>query len=248
MDALEASLRRLQTDHVDLYQIHNYDPLTPPDEVLRALDDAVRQGKVRYIGCPNLAAWQLVKALGTSDRSGLSRFVAIQSFYSLACRDIEAELIPAVKEEGLGLLCWSPLAGGLLSGKFSRHGASDQTSRRAKIQFPPVDEAKAFEIIDVLRDIADRENVSAARVALAWLLAKPAVTSVICGVKRPDQLSDNLTALELLLSPDDMTALDEVSRPAPRYPGWIQTYKSDGRVPHGHPVPGPSWALGETPL
>ena len=140
------------------------------------------------------------------------------------------------------------MAGGLLSGKFDRHGASDKTSRRAQIQFPPVDEAKTFDIIDVLRDIADRHGVSAAQVAPAWLLAKPGVTSGICGVKRPDQLADNLAALDLSLGSDDLTALDEVSRPAPRYPGWIQTYRADGRVPQGHPVPGSYWTLGERPV
>ena len=247
MEALEGSLHRLKTDHIDLYQIHNYDPLVPLDETLRALDDAVRHGKVRYIGCSNLAAWQLVKALGLSDHGNLSRFVSTQSFYALACRDIEAELIPALRDEGVGLLCWSPLAGGLLSGKFDRNGASDQESRRAKIQFPPVNEAVTFDIIDVLREVAAKKGVSVARIALAWLLAKPAVTSVICGVKRPDQLADNLAALDVPLDPDEMAALDEVSRPAPRYPGWIQTYRADGRVPQGHPVPGPSWTLDEGP-
>ncbi len=247
MQALEASLKRLGTDHIDLYQIHNIDPLTPFDEVLGALDDAVRQGKVRYIGCCNLAAWQLMKALGVSDRKNLARFVSSQSYYSLAGRDIEAELIPALASEHLGLMCWSPLAGGLLSGKFDRDGAADKSSRRALIQFPPVDETRTFDIIDVMRGIAERHGVSVAQVALAWVLAKPAVTSVISGVKRADQLVDNIAALDLALSPDDMAALDEVSRLPASYPGWIQTYRADSRVPQGHLFEGKAWSLPDKP-
>ena len=247
MDALEASLKRLQTDHIDLYQIHNFDPLTPLEEVMRALDDVVRQGKVRYIGCSNLAAWQLMKALGISERGGFARPVSTQSYYSLAGRDIERELIPTIQDQKLGLLCWSPLAGGLLSGKFDRNGATDPNSRRAHIQFPPVDQAKTFDIIDMLKTVANRHGASAAQVALAWLLAQPAVMSVISGVKRPDQLADNLAALDLVLTDDDMAQLDEVSRLPPSYPGWIQTYNARGRVPQGHPFDGPSWVLGEQP-
>ncbi len=247
MQALEDSLKRLRTDHIDLYQIHNYDPFTPLEDVLRTLDDAVRQGKVRYIGCSNLAAWQLMKALGISDRSGRSRFVSIQSYYSLAGRDIEREVIPAVQDQNVSLLCWSPLAGGLLSGKFDRNGASDPRSRRAIIQFPPVEAPHAFNIIDVLKTLAVRYDTSAARIALAWLLARPGVTSVISGVKRPEQLADNLAAMELVLSDADLAQLDQISRPAPSYPGWIQTYNADTRVPDGYPFDGKSWKLGEGP-
>lgn len=248
MDALEASLKRLKTDHVDLYQVHNFDPLTPLDNVLRSLDDAVRQGKVRYIGCSNFAAWQLMKALGISERDKLERFVSIQSFYSLAGRDIEEEVIPAAMDQNVGLLCWSPLAGGLLSGKFDRNGAADKTARRALIQFPPVDEAKTFDIIDVIRSIAERHSVEPAQVALAWLLSRPAVTSVIIGIKRPEQLAGNLKALDIALSDDDLARLDEVSGRAAAYPGWIQTYNAKGRVPEGHPFAGKSWALGQKPV
>ena len=156
-----------------------------------------------------------MKALGISERRGYARFASIQSFYSLAGRDIERELIPAVEDQKLGLLCWSPLAGGLLSGKFDRSGSTERNSRRAKIQFPPVDESKTFDIIDVLETIAIRHNTSAAQVALAWLLAQPQVTSVISGVKRPDQLADNLAAMELVLEDGDMLKLEKVSRLAP---------------------------------
>jgi aryl-alcohol dehydrogenase-like predicted oxidoreductase len=248
MEALEQSLKRLQTDHVDLYQIHGFDPFTPLDEVLRTLDDVIRSGKVRYIGCSNLAAWQLAKALGIAERDRLTRFAAIQSYYSIAGRDIEHELVPAVIDAQVGLLCWSPLAGGLLSGKFDRHGSSEQSSRRAQISFPPVDETRVYDIIDVLKTVALRQEATVAQVALAWLLARPAVTSVIVGIKRPEQLIDNLKALDLTLSSDDLAVLDEVSRPAVAYPAWIQSYNAKGRVPSGHPFDKSTWVLGERPI
>jgi len=248
LDALEDSLRRLRTDHIDLYQIHNFDPITPIHETLRALDDVVRSGKVRYIGCSNYAAWQLVKALGISDRYNLSRFATVQSFYSLAARDIERELIPAIQDENLGLLCWSPLAGGFLSGNIHRHGSADKDVRRARVPFPPVDEERAFDIIDVLRRVAQRHEVSVAEVALGWLLAQPAVTSVICGVSKPEHLVSNIKAIDLRLDEHDLEELDAISRLAPSYPGWIQTYRSTSRVPEGYPWPKPSWTLGQPPI
>ncbi|MFU9135898.1 aldo/keto reductase [Erwinia tasmaniensis] len=247
MNALENSLRRLKTDHIDLYQLHNFDPYTPLEEVLRTLDDAVSQGKVRYIGCSNFAGWQLMKAAGIAELRGYTHFASVQSWYSLAGRDIERELIPAVADSNVGLLCWSPLAGGLLSGKFDRSGTSDPGARRAQIQFPPVDEDKALVIIDQLKIIAERHQVSVAQIALAWVLAQPAVTSVITGVKRPDQLADNLGALDVTLSDDDLALLDEASRPPVSYPGWIQSYNGKGRVPTGYTYDGASWQLGEPP-
>lgn len=247
MDALEQSLTRLATDHIDLYQIHNFDPFTPIDMMLRALDDVVRQGKVRYIGCSNLAAWQLMKALGISERERLAPFVSIQSYYSLAGRDVESELVPAINDAGIGLLCWSPLAGGLLSGKFDRNGSKDADSRRAKIQFPPVDEAQAFDVIDVLKAIAAKHGATPAQVALAWLLSRPTVTSILVGIRRPEQLTDNLQAFDVSLTDDDLTQLDEVSRSPTRYPAWIQSYNAKGRVPQGYMLDGASWALGESP-
>jgi len=247
MNSLEQSLTRLQTDHIDLYQIHNFDPFTPAEETLRALDDAVRQGKVRYIGCSNLAAWQLMKALGLSNRDKLASFVSVQSFYSLAGRDIEDELVPAITDSNVGLLCWSPLAGGLLSGKFDRQGAMDPSSRRAKIQFPPVENTKVFDIIDVLKRVAEKHEASAAQIALAWLLARPFVTSVIVGIKQPEQLADNLKAFDIALTDDDLKHLDEVSRSPARYPGWIQSYNAKGRVPQGYEFEGATWSLGERP-
>jgi aryl-alcohol dehydrogenase-like predicted oxidoreductase len=220
--ALEDSLRRLRTDHVDLYQIHSFDPLTPLEETLSALDDAVRQGKVRYIGASNLAAWQLMKALGISERRGLARFESLQSYYSLAGRDIEEEIVPALSSERVGLLVWSPLAGGFLSGKFDRSGASEAGARRAKGTLPPVDVEQAYDIIDVTRPIAERQGVSVAQVALAWVLAQRAVTSVIVGVRRSDQLTDNLGALDVQLSEEDLATLNTASAGRRRYPTWIQ--------------------------
>jgi aryl-alcohol dehydrogenase-like predicted oxidoreductase len=231
MRALEDSLRRLRTDHIDLYQIHSADPITPIEETLSALDDAVRQGKIRYIGASNLAAWQFAKALGVADRRGLSRFVASQSYYSLAGRDIEAELVPLLTEENVGLLVWSPLAGGFLTGKFDRSGGTEANARRSSADLPPVDKDRAYDIIDVLRDIADRRGTTIARVALAWVLAQPPVTSVIVGARRPAQLTDNLGALELELSADDLRRLDEASRTPLGYPGWMQAGVATWRHP-----------------
>ncbi|CAN7699692.1 aldo/keto reductase [Variovorax paradoxus] len=248
MEALEGSLRRLRTDHIDLYQLHNFDPLTPLEEVLRVLDDAVRQGKVRSIGCSNFAAWQLMKALGISKHDGLTRFASIQSFYSLVGRDIEHELVPALLDSSTGLLCWSPLAGGLLSGNFDRNGVGDRSARRANIQFPPVDMPRAFDVIDVMKTIAQRHAASVAQVALAWLLAQPVVTSVISGVKRPAQLQDNLRALELKFSEAELAQLQDVSKLPVAYPGWIQTYNANGRFPSGHEFIGKSWRLGNDPV
>ncbi|GAA3584108.1 aldo/keto reductase [Kribbella ginsengisoli] len=225
-NALDASLRRLGTDHIDLYQIHNIDPITPIEETLRALDDAVRAGKIRYLGASNLAAWQLARALGKSDQLGLSRFVASQSYYSLAGRDIEAELVPLLTEEKVGLIVWSPLAGGFLSGKFGRDGSTDAEARHGKTGFPPVDPEAGYDIVDVLRKVAERREATVAQTALAWVLAQPAVTSVIAGVKRLDQLTGNLAAVELELTAEDLAELDEVSRPAARYPNWLQADQS----------------------
>jgi aryl-alcohol dehydrogenase-like predicted oxidoreductase len=247
MAALDGSLKRLKTDYIDLYQLHNFDPLTPAEVALRTLDDMVRSGKVRHVGCSNFAAWQLMKALGLAARLNLEPFVSIQAYYSLAGRDVERELLPLAQDQGLGLLCWSPLAGGLLSGKFDRSGTSDATARRARIAFPPVDEEMAYDVIDALRAVSDRHTTTPAQVALAWLLSRKAVTSVIIGVKRPDQLQANLGAFDLALSAGDLAQLDAASALPACYPGWIQSYNARSRVPEGHPWEGKSWTLGEAP-
>ena len=228
MQAIDASLKRLGTDYVDLYQIHRVDPLTNVEDTLRALDDLVRAGKVRYIGCSNLAAWQLMKALAISKEQHLERFRWAQSYYSLAGRDIEREMMPLLQDQGLGLLVWSPLAGGFLSGKFTRT-AGDEAARRAKFDFPPVNKEKAFDVLDVLTTVAGRHRVSVPQIALAWILSRPVVTSVIIGARRIAQLDDNLKAVDVVLTPEDLQALDDVSKLTPEYPEWMNLLGTDRR-------------------
>ena len=230
MDGVEASLRRLQTDHIDLYQIHGNDAVTPLEETLRALDTLVQQGKVRYIGCSNWQAWKIAKALGISEFKGLARFDTLQAYYSIAGRDLEREIVPLLESEKVGLLVWSPLAGGLLSGKFSRTNQKPADSRRTEYDFPLVDKERTWNILDVMSPIAKAHGCSAARLALAWILAKPAVTSVIIGAKRPDQLKDNLAAMELTFTQDELKQLDEASALAPEYPGWVLPFQGADRL------------------
>ena len=234
MDAVEASLRRLQTDHIDLYQIHGNDSVTPIEETLRALDTLVAQGKVRYIGCSNWQAWKLAKALGISEFKNLARFDTLQAYYSIGGRDLERELIPLLEAEKTGLLVWSPLAGGLLSGKYSRENQKPEGSRRSEFDFPIVDKERTWKILDAMAPMAKAHDCSPARIALAWLLTKPVVTSVIIGAKRLDQLQDNLAAVDLHLSGDEIKQLDEVSALPPEYPGWMLTFQGANRL---KPVP-----------
>jgi aryl-alcohol dehydrogenase-like predicted oxidoreductase len=231
MDQIAGSLKRLGLDYVDLYQIHGFDAATPIEETLRALDDCVSRGLVRTIGCSNLAAWQIMKALGISERRGFARFETVQAYYTIAGRDIEREVLPLVEDQGLGVMVWSPLAGGLLSGKFARDGKGPAGSRRAVFDFPPVERERAFEIVDAMRPIAEAHGVSVARVALAWLLQRKGVMSVIIGAKTIEQLDDNLDAAKLKLSAEDIAALDKVSAPRPEYPGWMLGRQSEGRLP-----------------
>jgi aryl-alcohol dehydrogenase-like predicted oxidoreductase len=221
MEAVKASLKRLQLDHIDLYQIHGFDPATPIVEAVRALDDLVLQGHVRYVGVSNWAAWQVTKALGLSERLSLARFESLQAYYSIAGRDLERELVPMMQSENVGLLVWSPLAGGLLSGKYGRDTKGEAGSRRATFDFPPVELERAYACIDVMRNIAKTKNVSVAQIAIAWLLHQKAVTSVIIGAKRPEQLEDNIAATKVALSAAELTALDKVSALPPEYPGWM---------------------------
>lgn len=216
----EESLKRLKMDYIDLYQIHGFDPLTPLEETLRALDSLVSSGKVRYIGCSNLAAWQIMKALGISEREHLAKFVSLQAYYTIAGRDLEREIVPLLLDQKLGLMVWSPLAGGLLSGKYDRN-TSPEESRRVNFDFPPVNKEKAFDIIDVMRPIAKSKEVSVAQVALAWLLHQPVVSAVIIGAKKPEQLEDNLKAIEVQFTPEELTQLNEASQLTPEYPGWM---------------------------
>jgi aryl-alcohol dehydrogenase-like predicted oxidoreductase len=230
MQSVEDSLRRLGTDYIDLYQIHRFDALTNLEDTLRALDDLVRAGKVRYIGCSNLAAWQIMKSLAISREQHIERFRCTQSYYSLAGRELEREIVPLIKDQNLGLLVWSPLAGGFLSGKFTRTGG-DEAARRATFDFPPVNKDKAFDIIDVLKRIADERRASAAQIAIAWLLAQGVTTSVIIGARKMEQLEDNLRSVEITLTSDDLKALDDVSRLAPEYPAWMSGAIADDRLP-----------------
>src|ERR1700678_4340799 len=229
MDGVEASLRRLQTDHIDLYQIHGNDLVTPVEETVRALDALVQHGKVRYVGCSNWPAWKIAKALGISEFKNLARFETIQAYYSIASRDLEREIVPLMESEKVGLLVWSPLAGGLLSGKFSRTNQKPSDSRRSEFDFPLVDKERTWKILDVMAPIARAHGCSAARVSLAWLLAKPVVTSIIIGAKRPHQRKDNLAAVELNLTADEIKQLDEVSALPPEYPGWMVPFQGADR-------------------
>jgi aryl-alcohol dehydrogenase-like predicted oxidoreductase len=227
MQEVEASLKRLGTDYIDLYQIHSFDPLTDWEDILRTLDDIVRAGKVRYIGCSNLAAWHLMKALGISRQHNLEAFKSIQSYYSIAGRELEREIIPLLQDQKLGLLVWSPLAGGFLSGKFTRQNAGDENSRRVVFDFPPVDKEKGYDIIEVMQEVAQAHDVSVAQIALAWLLHQEAVTSVIIGAKRLNQLEDNLNSINVELSAEELKKLAEVSQLRPEYPGWMLALPSD---------------------
>lgn len=238
MDQVKASLKRLQLDHIDLYQVHGWDPETPVEETVRALDDLVTQGLVRYVGVSNWAAWQIMKAHGIARAEGRARFESLQAYYTVAGRDLERELVPMLLSEGVGLMVWSPLAGGLLSGKYTREGEGE--GRRAGFDFPPVNKDKAFDIIDVMRPMAEARGVSVAQIALAWLLHQRVVTSVIVGVRRLDQLADNIAACDVDLTADELKALDEASRLAPEYPGWMLAVQGSYRaLPDAKP---PRWS------
>jgi aryl-alcohol dehydrogenase-like predicted oxidoreductase len=231
--ACEASLRRLGTDHIDLYQVHGIDELTPPEESLHALDDLVRAGKVRYIGCSNFSAWHLMKQLAVSERCGFERFVSLQAYYNLVARELEHELVPLCLDQGVGILVWSPLAAGFLSGKF-RRGQGDLEGTRRSAQGDPgtIDEEQGFDVVDALDDVAKARGVSVPQVALNWLLRRPGVTSVVVGARTLDQLADNLVAASWELTPDEVRRLDEVSaRPLP-YPYWHQRKFNGDRLVH----------------
>ncbi len=230
IEAVEASLKRLNTDYIDLYQIHGTDPVTPLEETLKALDTLVNQGKVRYVGCSNWAAWRLQRALDISEFKNLARFDTLQAYYSIAGRELERELVPLMEHSKTGLLVWSPLAGGLLSGKFSRENQKPENSRRSEFDFPIVDKERTWKILDVMAPIAKAHNCSPARIALAWLLAKPVVTSIIIGARNLKQLEDNIASVDVQLSSEEMKALDAVSELPPEYPGWMIPFQSVDRM------------------
>jgi aryl-alcohol dehydrogenase-like predicted oxidoreductase len=229
--SIEASLQRLGLDHVDLYQIHGFDPATPIEETVRALDDVVRSGKARYVGFSNLPAWLAMKAIGFADSNGLARFQSAQVYYSIVGRDIEREIVPMVQDQRVAVLPWSPLAGGLLSGKFDPDKPGPEGSRRTSFDFPPVDRERLRKVLPALRKVAEATGLSVARVALAWHLTRPFVTSVIIGAKTREQLLDNLAAADVRLSPEHVKVLDEASALPPEYPGWMLAFQN--REPRG---------------
>jgi aryl-alcohol dehydrogenase-like predicted oxidoreductase len=230
--SIDASLGRLGLDHVDLYQIHGFDPVTPIEETVRALDDVVRSGKARYVGFSNLPAWVAAKALTFATANGLARFQSAQVYYSIAGRDIEREIAPLCQSEGVAILPWSPLAGGLLSGKFDPDKKGPADARRATFDFPPVNQERLPRVLSALRQAAEETGASVARVALAWQLTKPFVTSIIIGAKKPEQLVDNLAAVDLRLSPEQTKRLDEASALPMEYPGWMVEFQN-ARDPRG---------------
>jgi aryl-alcohol dehydrogenase-like predicted oxidoreductase len=230
MNEVEASLKRLQIDHIDLYQLHGFDPVTPLEEALSVLNDLVRSGKVRYIGLCNMASWHIMKALDISDRRHWARFESVQSYYTIAGRDLEREIIPLAQDQRLGVMVWSPLAGGLLSGKYTEDAKGPEGARRTNFDFPLVDKPRAFRCVDAMRPIAQAHQVSVAQVALAWLLARPAVTSVIIGAKSVEQLEDNIASTKVRLTDQDLKALDAVSQLPPEYPGWMLAMQGQYRA------------------
>jgi aryl-alcohol dehydrogenase-like predicted oxidoreductase len=238
-DAIAGSLKRLQTDYIDLYQVHAFDPVTPVEETLSALDNLVQRGLVRYIGCSNWAAWQLMKALGISDKRNLARFETIQSFYTIASRDLEREVVPLLKDQGVGLMVWSPLAGGVLADKSVDGKSAPQGTRRATFDFPPVNRDRVDTVIAAMRPIAKAHGASVARVALAWLLAQKHVTSVIIGAKSTDQLQDNIAAVDLVLTEEELAALDQASALPMEYPGWMIARQSANRLGGAYQAPPP---------
>lgn len=230
MDAVEASLERLGIDHIDLYQIHAQDLVTPVEEVMRAIEDLVRRGLVRYVGCSNWQAWRIATANAFAQHRGWARFETVQAYYSLAGRDIEREIVPMIGDWRMGLMVWSPLAYGILSGKFGPDSAPDG-ARRTSFDFPPVNKERVWEIVEAMRAIGAPKGASPARVAIAWVLSRPFVTSVIIGVKSLDQLDDNLAACDLVLSTSEIERLDELSALVPEYPGWMIPRQNATRRP-----------------
>ncbi|SHL94799.1 aldo/keto reductase [Chitinophaga sp. CF418] len=226
MQQVEASLKRLNTDYIDLYQAHAYDPVVPLEETLRAMDDLVTSGKVRYIGASNNAAWHLMKALACAEKHNLQPYISMQSHYSIATRELEREVIPALTDQQVGLMVWSPLCAGLLSGKYKRNGESTEAGRYKQYSFIPVDTERAFNILDVLEVMAVEKGATVAQLSLAWLLHQPAVTSVIVGANKLSQLDDNLQSVNVQFTSEELQRLDEVSKLPVEYPNWIFDWRN----------------------
>jgi len=237
MDSVAASLERLQTDHIDLYQIHHSDPVTPLEETVRALDDLVRQGMVRYVGVSNWEAWKIMKANGIAEHRGLTRVETNQVYYSIAGRDIEQEMVPMMQDQTIGWLVGSPLAGGYMAGKYTADGdVKPEPGRRANFDFPPVDKDKADKTVIAMREIAKKHGVSVACVGLTWVRQKPFITSTIIGATTMAQLNDNLASVDFTLSAEEMARLDEISADRTNYPYWMISRNNATRVPTGEPV------------
>jgi len=231
MDSVNDSLQRLNLSHIDLLYIHGVDPITPLEETMRGLEDVVRSGKVRYLGVSNHPAWMMMKANSYADKMGWTKFVASQNYYTIASRDIEREIVPMAKSENIGIMPWSPLAGGFLSGKFTRNNEVAGDSRRDAFDFPPINKAKAYDLIDLMAEIGKKHNVSVANVALNWVIRQPGVTSTIIGAKNLIQLNDNISAVDLQLTAGELQQLNDASAQAPEYPGWMVARQALGRWP-----------------
>lgn len=231
--AVDASLKRLQLDYIDLYQIHAVDKVTPIEETIDALEALVQAGKVRYIGFCNVPAWLTMKALAYSRTHNIARFISAQMYYTIAGRDIERDVVPLAQDQHLAILPWSPLAGGLLSGKFDLVSPGPEGSRRASFDFPPVDKERAKHVLRVMREVSAEGGATVAQIALAWLLSRPYVTSVIIGAKTSEQLTDNLGATDVVLTPEQLTRLDDISALPSEYPGWMVSRQSSDRIPDG---------------
>jgi aryl-alcohol dehydrogenase-like predicted oxidoreductase len=231
MDSVNDSLQRLNLNHIDLLYIHGVDPITPLEETMRGLEDVVRSGKVRYLGISNHPAWMMMKANGLADKMGWSKFVASQNYYTIASRDIEREIVPMAKSENIGIMPWSPLAGGFLSGKYTRNNEIAGDSRRDAFDFPPVNKQKAYDLIDLMAEIGKNHHVTVANVALNWVIQQPGMTSTIIGAKNLEQLNDNIASVNLQLTSDELQRLNEASSLTPEYPGWMVARQTAGRWP-----------------
>ncbi len=231
MDSVNDSLQRLQLSHIDLLYIHGVDPITPLEETMRGLEDLVRSGKVRYIGVSNHPAWKVMKANSYAEKMGWTKFIASQNYYTIAGRDIEREIVPMALSENIGIMPWSPLAGGFLSGKYTRDNQIAGNSRRDTFDFPPINKEKAYDIIDVMAGIAKNHDVSVAAVALNWVTKQPGVCSTIIGARNLQQLNDNIEAVKLELTSDDMQKLNEISALSSEYPAWMLARQMQGRWP-----------------
>jgi aryl-alcohol dehydrogenase-like predicted oxidoreductase len=227
--SVDESLQRLQLDHIDILYVHGVDPKTPIEETVRALNDIVLTGKVRYIAVCNWPAWMVMKAIGIAEKHGWNKYIGLQYYYSLSSRDIEREILPLAADQNLAVMPWSPLAGGFLSGKYTRETEKVEGSRRSTFDFPPINKEKAYDIIDVISEIGKQYDASAAAIALAWVRLQNGVTSTIIGAKNVEQLNDNIKSTEIVLSADDLKKIDEVSALPKEYPGWMVERQSADR-------------------